>query len=361
MEEQADNIPFEERRALALAEAERRMTEFECVPSIQNKEYPEELADMKKTFDEMRQEEDSQIDEDSGFTTDNKWFREKEVMWPGQQMSLRVKKTLLDTRSLFQHIQVFQSETYGRVLSLDGVIQLTERDEFSYQESLVHTALFSHASNQNMRVLLIGGGDGGMLREICKHKNVKEIVMVEIDEGVINASKQFFSDTLATCFNDPRLTLIIGDGAAYVETARNFDCLLVDSSDPVGPASVLFENKFYKDCSQALNHGGVMCNQGECMWLHLDVIKPVLDHCRTCFKETAYFFCSVPTYPSGQIGFILGRKGGDSGDDDSALPPLGEPTVHMDEEMQSQMRYYNEACHRASFALPEFARRALAE
>ena len=89
-------------------------------------------------------------------------------------------------------------------------------------------------------------------------------------------------------FNDPRLTLLIGDGAAYVETARNFDCLLVDSSDPVGPASVLFENKFYKDCSQALNDGGVMCNQGECMWLHLhvDVIKPVLDHCRTCFKET---------------------------------------------------------------------------
>ena len=107
-----------------------------------------------------------------------------------------------------------------------------------------------------MRILLIGGGDGGMLREICKHKNVKEIVMVEIDEGVINASKQFFSDTLATCFNDPRLTLLIGDGAAYVETARNFDCLLVDSSDPVGPASVLFENKFYKDCSQALNDGG---------------------------------------------------------------------------------------------------------
>ena len=131
MEELADNISFEERRALALAEAERRMTEFECVPSIQNKEYLEELADMKKTFDEMRQEEDSQIDEDAGFTTDNKWFREKEVMWPGQQMSLRVKKTLLDTRSLFQHIQVFQSETYGRVLSLDGVIQLTERDESS--------------------------------------------------------------------------------------------------------------------------------------------------------------------------------------------------------------------------------------
>ena len=293
--------------------------------------------------------------DDSGYTTDNTWFREKEVMWPGQSMSLRVKELIHEEKSLFQHIQIFESQTYGRVLVLDGVIQLTERDEFSYQESLVHTSLFSHPNPK--RVLLIGGGDGGMLREICKHPGVEEIVMVEIDESVVNVSKTYFADTMATAFTDPRVTLIIGDGAKYVQehAGDNFDALLVDSSDPVGPASVLFENTFYTNCSKTLGPGGIMCNQGECVWLHLDIIKPVLDHCRKCFAESGYFYCTVPTYPSGQIGFILARKEGK----DSELPPLGEPTRIIDAEMQIQMRYYNEKMHRASFVLPEFAQRAL--
>ena len=287
--------------------------------------------------------------DDSGCTTDNTWFREKEVMWPGQSMSLRVKELIHEEKSLFQHIQIFESQTYGRVLVLDGVIQLTERDEFSYQESLVHTSLFSHPNPK--RVLLIGGGDGGMLREICKHPGVEEIVMVEIDESVVNVSKTYFADTMATAFTDPRVTLIIGDGAKYVQehAGDNFDALLVDSSDPVGPASVLFENTFYTNCSKTLGPGGIMCNQGECVWLHLDIIKPVLDHCRKCFAESGYFYCTVPTYPSGQIGFILARKEGK----DSELPPLGEPTRIIDAEMQIRISHPNEKI--AASATPQTA------
>ena len=305
------------------------------------------------THEENNSQDD--VDDDRGFTQDGAWFREREVMWPGQSMSLRVKNKLHDSHSDFQHIQVFDSATYGRVLVLDGVIQLTERDEFSYQESLVHTSLFSHPNPK--RVLLIGGGDGGMLREICKHPGVEEIVMVEIDEGVVSASKTFFSSTMATAFDDKRVTLIIGDGAQYVKDAADagFDALLVDSSDPVGPASVLFENEFYTDCCSALSAGGVMCNQGECIWLHLDIIKPVLDHCKTCFQDSAYFYCTVPTYPSGQIGFILGRK-----TSTEQFLPLGQPLREMSATLQEQLRYYNPGMHVASFVLPEFAKRALA-
>tara|TARA_B110000091_G_scaffold37612_1_gene40454 strand:+ start:302 stop:1270 length:969 start_codon:yes stop_codon:yes gene_type:complete len=311
---------------------------------------------------------------DSGFAT-NGWFREKEVMWPGQCFSLKVKQKLLDIHSKFQHIQVFDSETYQRVLVLDGVIQLTERDEFSYQESMVHTSLFSHPNP--LKVLLIGGGDGGMLREICRHPNIQEIVMVEIDEGVVNTSKEYFSSTMATAFGDPRVTLIIGDGAQYVKdhAGAGFDALLVDSSDPVGPAAVLFENEFYTNCSKVLAPGGIMCNQGECVWLHLDVIKPVLDHCRLCFAEASYFYCTVPTYPSGQIGFIIGRvatgvedETGTEGKErkerkerkeETSAVPLGEPSRTLSNELQQQLRYYNPDMHRASFVLPEFAKRAL--
>jgi spermidine synthase len=239
------------------------------------------------------------------------------------------------------------------MLVLDGVIQLTERDEFSYQEMLAHSALFSHPEPR--RVLIIGGGDGGILREVCRHSVVREIVQVEIDAGVIQASKQFFKDSMGCSFDDPRLNLIVGDGAAYVKgCADAFDAILVDSSDPIGPAAVLFEGPFYQACHNALKPGGVMCNQGECMWLHLDLIGESLQMCHTMFSEASYLYTSVPTYPSGQIGFLLCRKKGGS-----SSSMLSEPLRQPAEEMQAQLRYYSPSTHRAAFVLPEFARRRL--
>lgn len=212
------------------------------------------------------------------------WFHERGVLWPGQAMSIQVKNVLDHHKSDFQDVLVFESENYGNVLVLDGVIQVTERDEFAYQEMIAHVPLFSHPNPK--RVLVIGGGDGGVLREIAKHDSVEEIIICEIDKDVIDVSKKFLP-TLAKGFDDPRVQVKIMDGAKFMdENQGSFDVIITDSSDPVGPASVLFETPFYDGMFRALKPGGIVCTQGECMWLHLDLISPLI-------KSIAQNFFSV--------------------------------------------------------------------
>jgi spermidine synthase len=276
-------------------------------------------------------------------------------MWPGQRFSLKVKEELVNKQSAFQKIQVFNTETYGRMLVLDGVIQLTERDEFSYQEMLTHVPLFAHAKPS--RVLIVGGGDGGILREVLKHPCVEHVTMVEIDGGVIDVAKEYFRDSTCTHnFSDTRLKLIVGDGAAFLKDEcppNSFDIVLVDSSDPVGPASVLFENSFYKSIHRSLAPGGIMCNQGECLWLHLDLINDVLTFSKTLFEESRYFYTTVPTYPSGQIGFILNRKS--NGPKRLEIATLHKPARVPEIDLSSKLRYYTPTVHAAAFVLPKFA------
>lgn len=189
-----------------------------------------------------------------------KWFHERGVLWEGQAMSLQVKKVLLHKRSLFQDVLVFESAKHGNVLVLDGVIQVTERDEFSYQEMIAHIPLFAHPNPK--RVLVIGGGDGGVLREIARHKGVEEIVICELDKDVIDVSKQYLP-TLAKGYDDPRVTVHVMDGAKFMdENQDSFDVIITDSSDPVGPANVLFETPFYKAMYKSLREGGIVCTQG---------------------------------------------------------------------------------------------------
>ena len=170
-------------------------------------------------------------------------------------MGLEIQEMLLEQKTKYQDLKVFQSKTWGRVLVLDGVIQLTEKDEMSYQEMLAHIPMFSHQNPK--RVLIVGGGDGGILREVCKHKCVEEIIQCEIDEGVVEASKKFFPN-ISKSFQDARLKLIIGDAVNYViEEAidESFDVIIVDSSDPDGPAEKLFSEEFYKNASRILTKG----------------------------------------------------------------------------------------------------------
>lgn len=191
------------------------------------------------------------------------WFGEHTALWPGQRMCLQVKEVLHEERTAFQDLLVFDSTDYGRVLVLDGVIQLTERDEFAYQEMLAHIPLFTHRAPKS--VLIVGGGDGGILREVVKHEGVERIVMCEIDKGVVDAAKKYFATSTATAFEDPRVTLIICDAAEYIRNHRDaFDVILVDSSDPVGPAEVLFEKAFYRDMHAALKPNGIVCTQVRC-------------------------------------------------------------------------------------------------
>ena len=277
------------------------------------------------------------------------WFSEKEVLWPGQKFCIEVDEILLNGKTDFQDVLIFRSKTYGIVFILDGVIQVTERDEFAYQEMITHLPMFAHKNPK--KVLIVGAGDGGVLREVCKHPGVETIHMCEIDRSVVDVCKHFYPTTLATNFDDPRLTLMFDDAARYLreEGASNkYDVIIVDSTDPVGPAETLFESKFFSSLNDALAPGGVVCTQGECMWLHLDLIKSVMERCKTIFPTVSYAYTTVPTYPSGQIGFIISSNDADL---DVSLPSRNSGDM--------QLQYYTTDLHHSAFVLPAMADKAL--
>eukprot|EP00411_Alexandrium_monilatum_P039655 CAMPEP_0175415896 /NCGR_PEP_ID=MMETSP0095-20121207/44410_1 /TAXON_ID=311494 /ORGANISM="Alexandrium monilatum, Strain CCMP3105" /LENGTH=342 /DNA_ID=CAMNT_0016714991 /DNA_START=1 /DNA_END=1028 /DNA_ORIENTATION=+ len=272
------------------------------------------------------------------------WFLEKNSQWPGQANALKVQEILLHKRTDFQDIMVFQSTDWGRVLVLDGVIQLTERDEMSYQEMMAHLPLFSHESPGD--VLILGGGDGGVLREVVKHKCVSRVTHCEIDAGVIEASKHFFP-TVSCAFSNPKVNVLIGDGVGFAEKSADasFDVIIVDSSDPVGPAEGLFSKDFYANAHRILKPGGVICSQGECLWVHVDLIQKMLQEHGAPFASAEYASIQVPTYPSGQIGALLARKAhADSG----AQPTCKSPRRPVPDDME--LRYYSAEMHQAAFA-----------
>jgi spermidine synthase len=278
------------------------------------------------------------------------WFREAEFTWPGQAMTLQVDEVLYDRRSAHQHILAFRSATYGVVLALDGIIHLTERDEHAYQEMITHLPMHCHPDPR--RVLIVGGGDGGVLREVCRHGAVEAITMCEIDREVCEVSRRFLGRATTEAFDDPRLTLLHVDAASYLQTsAEQYDVIIVDAPDPSGPAETLFTAAFYTSVRRALRAGGVMCSMGECMWLHLDLIGQVLAHCATVFPSVDYAFTTIPTYPSGQIGFLVC----------STTPghALRAPAREPPRAVAASLRYYTPAVHAAAFVLPVFAEKVI--
>eukprot|EP00126_Sphaerothecum_destruens_P013893 Sdes_comp23787_c0_seq1m21945 len=282
---------------------------------------------------------------------DGLWFTETSTLWPGQAMSLEVEEILYEGRTKYQDVLVLKTKSYGMALVLDGVIQVTERDEFSYQEMIAHLPLNCHPNPE--RVLVIGGGDGGVLRELVKNPSVKHITLCEIDEKVIELSKTYLP-SISVGFQDPRVTTYIGDGFKFMgENLSSFDVIITDSSDPVGPASSLFDVEYYRLMKNALKPNGIVCTQGECVWLHLDLISSLLKVCNSLFSSVDYAYTTIPTYPSGQIGFVL-----------CSLDPtcnFREPKLALSEKdlEDLQMKYYSTPIHKAAFVLPRFAAKAL--
>ncbi|KAG6372463.1 Saccharopine dehydrogenase-domain-containing protein [Boletus reticuloceps] len=274
------------------------------------------------------------------------WFREVSSQWPGQAMTLKVNKILHIENSLYQDVLVFESETYGNVLVLDGVIQCTERDEFSYQEMIAHLPLASHPNPR--KVLVIGGGDGGVVREVLKHDTVEQVVLCDIDEAVVRVSKIYLPH-MSSLLESPRVKVFIGDGFKFLaENESTYDVIITDSSDPVGPAESLFQKPYFKLLHDALAPGGHVSTQAECLWLHLPLISQLRDMTREIFPVSQYAFTTIPTYPSGQIGFIVCSKDRER--------VLSEPVRKVKDTL-----YYNEQIHRSAFILPEFARMILDE
>ena len=280
------------------------------------------------------------------------WFAEvSDTMWPGSAMSLKVQEVLYAGKSKYQDVLVFKSTNWGNDLVLDNCIQVTERDEYSYQEMITHLAMNSHPNPK--KALVIGGGDGGVLREILKHSSIEEAWLCDIDETVIEVSKKYLPN-MAKAYNDPRTKVHIGDGFKFLEDYKNtFDVIITDSSDPEGPAESLFQKPYFELLKGALTEKGVITTQAESIWLHMDIISKLKKDCQQIFPVAEYAYTSIPTYPSGTIGFMVCSK------DESANVKKPLRFEWDDKFVDENLKYYNAQVHEASFVLPQWADKIL--
>ena len=279
---------------------------------------------------------------------DDRWFTEI-APHEGMATSFRIEARLADERSAWQRLEVFRTETFGNLMALDGCVMLTSRDEFIYHEMISHPALLTHADPR--RVVVVGGGDCGTLREVLRHSTVAEAWQVEIDERVTRLAEQHFPE-LTRSNGDPRAHLHFGDGLAWLRdaTAESIDVVIVDSTDPVGPAAGLFGEAFYRDCHRALGAGGIVVQQSESPLLNADIIRAMHRAMSAAgFDAVQSYTFPQPCYPSGWWSATMARKGaGLDGFRAAEAVRLGG------------LRYYSAEIHRAAFALPPFLRAALA-
>jgi spermidine synthase len=281
---------------------------------------------------------------------DNSWFTEP-VDQTGTAFSLKLGERVHAEQTPYQKIEIFRTETFGNLMTIDGCTMVSTRDNFLYHEMIAHPALNSHPDPRD--VVVVGGGDCGTLREVLKHPQVQRAVQVEIDERVTRLSEQYFPE-LCVANGDPRATLFFGDGIAWMKQApaASLDLIIIDSTDPVGPAEGLFGRKFYLDCLQALRPGGILVQQSESPLLHLELIAEMHRYMREAgFAQTGLLHFPQPIYPSGWWSASLAQKTAGALAqrlDPAALAALGT-------------KYYNAETHQAAFALPNFVRQALAQ
>lgn len=269
------------------------------------------------------------------------WFTEKQT--DHMAFSLRVRSTLHRETTPYQELLVVDTHQFGRMLVLDGFIMTTEADEFVYHEMMAHVPLFTHPNPR--RVLVVGGGDGGVIREVLKHPTVEEAVLAEIDERVIDVSRRYFP-TISRALDDPRCRIEVGDGIRYVAEHENaFDVVIVDSTDPVGPAVGLFSREFYRSVYRCLTDEGVFVAQTESPFVNPVFLRDIQRRVGEVFPITTFYFAAVPTYPTGMWSITLGSKRHDP------------RTVEFGDRFRDmETRYYDPDMHRAAFVLPPFAR-----
>ena len=226
----------------------------------------------------------------------------QETLYDAIAQNFRIDKMYFEQKTGHQHLMIFHNAMLGRVMTLDGVVQTTEADEFIYHEMMAHVPIFAHG--QAKRVLIIGGGDGGMLREVLRHDDVEHVTMVEIDSAVIDMAKQYLPNHSAGAFDDERADIVIADGMDYVrETEDRFDVIISDSTDPIGPGEVLFSDDFYAQCKRILNEGGVMATQNGVAFFQIDEVKTTSERMGQHFSDQAFYSAAVPTYYGGVMTF----------------------------------------------------------
>lgn len=281
---------------------------------------------------------------------DNSWFTEP-VDQTGTAFSLKLGERVHAEQTPYQKIEIYRTESFGYLMTIDGCTMVSTRDNFLYHEMMSHPALNSHPNPRD--VVVVGGGDCGTLREVLKHPEVQRAVQVEIDERVTRLSEQYFPE-LCVANGDPRATLFFGDGIAWMKDApaESLDLIIIDSTDPVGPAEGLFGRKFYGDCIKALRPGGLLVQQSESPLLHLQLIAEMHRFMREAgFAQTRLLHFPQPIYPSGWWSASVAQK------------TAGALAQRLDEAAIAALgtKFYNVETHHGAFATPNFVKQALAQ
>lgn len=268
------------------------------------------------------------------------WFTENQTENFG--ITMKVKRTLHTEKTDYQMLELIETEEWGRMLLLDGMVMTSIKDEFVYHEMVAHVPLFTHPNPEN--VLVVGGGDGGVIREVLKHPEVKKATLVDIDGKVIECAKKYLPE-IAGKLDDERVEVKVGDGFMHIAESENaYDVIMVDSTEPVGPAVNLFTKGFYAGIAKALKEDGLFVAQTDNPWFKADLIRKVFKDVKDVFPITRLYTANVPTYPSGMWTFTLGSKKYD---------PLEIPGVRFHD---IDTKYYTKELHKAAFVLPKFVR-----
>lgn len=277
-----------------------------------------------------------------------------ETLYDAYGQEFRVDKLYFERSTEYQHLVIFDNAQFGRVMALDGVIQTTERDEFIYHEMLTHVPIYAHGQVEN--VLIIGGGDGGILRETCKHKSIKKVIQVEIDATVIDMCRKYLPGHSKGAFDDPRAEIIIADGVHFVQkTVQKFDLIISDSTDPLGPGEVLFSDEFYSACKRCLNPGGVLVTQNGVVFMQPDELTATAQRLLPLFVDRYFYSAAIPSYVGGIMVFAW------ASDDPSLRRCTTQEVAKRFDSSPVQAYYYNPAIHTASFALPQYVIDAIEE
>ncbi len=276
----------------------------------------------------------------------------RETLYKNYGQFFTVDKMLHEVRTEHQHLVIFENAQMGRVMALDGAIQTTEADEFIYHEMLTHVPIIAHGTARN--ILIIGGGDGAMLREVCRHSSVDRITMVEIDQTVVDMCKEYLPNHSSGAYDDPRVNLVINDGMSFVANCtEKFDVIISDCPDPTGPAEVLFSEGFYQACHRCLSDDGIFVAQNGTPFLQLDEVKTTAKNIQGLFADWHFYHAAVPTYIGGSMTFAWAAK-------NRQLRQLPIATLRQRFAGSGVVtRYYNADIHQAAFALPQYVLQAV--
>lgn len=273
------------------------------------------------------------------------WFHER--LHTGYQQGFEVTRTLHRQKTEFQELVIFDTPTFGRVLVLDGIVQTTEADEYFYHEMLAHPPILAHGAVED--ILIIGGGDGGTLEEVLKHKHIRRVTMIEIDADVVEICRRYLPSISKGAFEDRRTDLVFADGVAFVaETKDKFDLIIVDSTDPTGPGEALFEERFYADCKARLKEKGILVTQNGVPFLQGAELTTSYARLKPLFADVTFYLTAVPSY----VGSFMALGWASM---EAAIRRVPLETVETRfAEAAIETRYYTPAVHLAAFALPRY-------